>query len=167
MQEKNRISSLLRMAAEVNSGDARRINHLFKVYAYAKTIGELEGLSSFDQMVLEGAAALHDIGIRISLEKYGTSTGEYQQREGPAVARPMLEALSYPSQAIERILYLIAHHHTYTDIRGLDYQILVEADFLVNLDEGAAAPEERAAVRRNIFRTCGALALFDALFPAQ
>lgn len=36
---------------------------------------------------------------------------------------------------IDRICYLIGHHHTYDNIEGLDYQILVEADFLVNLYE--------------------------------
>ena len=39
--------------------------------------------------------------------------------------------------AVERICYLVGHHHTYTDIQGLDYQILVEADFLVNFYESA------------------------------
>ena len=34
---------------------------------------------------------------------------------------------------IRRVEYLVGHHHTYKDIDGLDYQILVEADFLVNI----------------------------------
>mgnify|MGYP000340972515 FL=1 len=33
----------------------------------------------------------------------------------------------------ERVAYLIGHHHTYDKIEGMDYQILVEADFLVNI----------------------------------
>ena len=39
-----------------------------------------------------------------------------------------------PAQA-DRVAYLVGHHHTYTNIDGMDYQILVEADFLVNLYE--------------------------------
>ena len=35
----------------------------------------------------------------------------------------------------ERVQYLIGRHHTYNDIDGIDYQILVEADFLVNMYE--------------------------------
>ena len=33
---------------------------------------------------------------------------------------------------IERISHIWCTYHTYTDIHGIDYQILVEADFLVN-----------------------------------
>ena len=52
------------------SGDPKRINHFLKVYAYAKSIGELEGLDSQTQETLELAAVLHDIGIKPSEEKY-------------------------------------------------------------------------------------------------
>ena len=43
--------------------------------------------------------------------------------------------LGFAENVIERVCYLIGHHHTYTGIEGRDYQILVEADFLVNLYE--------------------------------
>ena len=36
-------------------------------------------------------------------------------------------------------MYLIAHHHTYTGIDGADLQILIEADFIVNLYEDGAS----------------------------
>ena len=29
----------------------------------------------------------------------------------------------------------MTHHHTYTGVDGIDYQILLEADYLVNADE--------------------------------
>ena len=38
---------------------------------------------------------------------------------------------------VERICYLIGHHHTYKDVDGADYQLLLEADFLVNAYEDA------------------------------
>ena len=41
----------------------------------------------------------------------------------------------FDAALIDRISYLIAHHHTMTGIDGMDYQILIEADFLVNLYE--------------------------------
>ena len=46
--------------------DVRRINHFLKVYGFAKAIGELEGLESHSQFILEIAALTHDIGIRNS-----------------------------------------------------------------------------------------------------
>ncbi len=57
-------------------------------------------------------------------------------KEGPALAEQMLSELGFEKDVIERVSFLVGHHHTYTGIDGLDYQILVEADFLVNLFEG-------------------------------
>jgi len=117
------------------AGDIRRINHFLKVHSFAKTIGELECLNESTQEILEIAALTHDIGIKKSEEKYISSAGSYQQIEGPPEAKKLLEDLDIESETIERVCWLIAHHHTYTDIQGLDYQILVEADFLVNAYE--------------------------------
>lgn len=36
---------------------------------------------------------------------------------------------------IERVAYLVGHHHTFTGINGLDWQILVEADYIANATE--------------------------------
>ena len=48
---------------------------------------------------------------------------------------------------------MIAHHHTYHNIDGLDYQILVEADFLVNLFEDNLSKEAAVNAYQNIFKT--------------
>ena len=53
----------------------------------------------------------------------------------------MLQRLQYTEEVIDRVCYLVAHHHTYSHIEGKDYQLLVEADFLVNLYEDAE-PED-------------------------
>ena len=76
-----------------------------------------------------------------------------REKEGPAVAEPMLLALGYDEAVIDRVLFLIAHHHTYNEIEGLDYQILVEADFLVNLFEDGSSREAAQKVQKNIFKT--------------
>ena len=99
------------------------------------------------------AALTHDIGIKISEEKYNSSAGKYQEIEGPAIAQKMLKDLQYDKTKIERVCYLIGHHHTYDNIEGLDYQILVEADFLVNLFEGNTDTAHIRATYDNIFRT--------------
>ena len=54
---------------------------------------------------------------------------------------------------ISRIGYLIGNHHTYTNIEGKDYRILVEADFLVNLYEDSAVEDAVKSVYDRIFRT--------------
>lgn len=149
------------------SGEPFRAHHFLKVYGFAKTIGEAEGLPQPTQKILEVAAAMHDIGIRPSLEKYGSSAGNYQEIEGPPLARKLLKELGFEADLTQRVCYLIGHHHTYSAIDGLDYQILVEADFLVNLfEEGADLPAIQQ-VREAIFRTKTGIKMLDALFLAE
>lgn len=65
----------------------------------------------------------------------------------------MLTELGFNETDIQRICYLVAHHHTYTNIDGIDYQILVEADFLVNFYEDHLKQEAIQAAYNKIFRT--------------
>lgn len=129
-------AQLIKQMVSHDKGDLRRIQHMVKVYGFASAIGTLEGLSDEELFILETAAILHDIGIKISMEKYGSSMGKYQEKEGPPLAEKLLRALDgFTEEQIARIKFLIGHHHTY-DIPGdPDYQILIEADFLVNLYE--------------------------------
>ena len=120
---------------EFNEGDPRRIQHLTKVHSYARIIGIGEKLEETELYILEAAAYTHDIGIRVAEEKYGKCDGKLQEQEGPIVAQKILSELGFENYMIERICYLIGHHHTYSNIDGMDYQILIEADFLVNLYE--------------------------------
>lgn len=152
-----------RMAA-YEEGCVQRVHHLLKVYAFAKTIGELEMLDETERFTLEAAALVHDIGIKLCLEKHGSAAGHLQETEGPPIAEAMLAELGYPEEVIRRVCYLVAHHHTYDGIVGADYQILVEADFLVNIFEGEMSREAAANVRKDIFKTQAGLALFDALY---
>lgn len=124
----------MRMIAH-DDGDPKRIQHFLKVHSFAKIIGESEHLDERTQFILEAAALTHDIGIRPAEQKYNSCAGKLQEQEGPAPARKMLTELEFDKEAIERICYLIAHHHTYEPVDGIDYRILIEADFLVNLYE--------------------------------
>lgn len=157
-------SQLISSMIAYYSGDPKRVQHFLKVYQFAKTIGELEKIDKATQEVLEVAAIVHDIGIKTSEEKYGSSCGSYQELEGPAVATPMLEALGYPDNVIERVCYLIGHHHTYINIDREDYQILVEADFLVNIYEDALPAHSIQTIYRKIFRTETGKLIFRQLY---
>ncbi len=158
-------TNLLLQMMEYEAGSPQRIQHFLKVFSFAELIGQLEDLDERTLHILKTASIVHDIGIRPSLEKYGNCAGNYQQIEGPPIAKPMLEALGYDNQVIDRVCYLIAHHHTYHDIDGLDYQILVEADFLVNIFENEMSIEAAKEVRHKIFRTEGGKQIFDRLYP--
>lgn len=135
------------------SGDPKRIQHFLKVYEFAKIIGEEEGLSEPVQHILETAALVHDIGIKNAEKKYGSCEGRLQEQEGPEEAKKLLSSLHYPPDVIDRAVYLVGHHHTYTNVDGEDYQILLEADFLVNLYEDGAGERAVQTAYERIFRT--------------
>lgn len=147
------ISSLIDEMIAYDKGDPRRIQHFMKVHDFARTIGQLEGLDDDTLYILESAAVVHDIGIHVCEEKYGSCEGKLQEKEGPALAKEMLERLGYAQEVINRICYLVGHHHTYTNIDGVDYQILVEADFLVNMYEDGVSPDAVRKAYQNIFKT--------------
>ena len=147
-----------------NAGDGRRINHLLKVFAFAKTIGEREGLDADTQEILEIAALTHDIGIRNSERKYGNCSGAHQQEEGPPEARALLASLGAQERVIERVCWLIARHHTYKNIQGMDYQILVEADFLVNAYEDEMDEDAIRTVQQKLFATQTGKDLLEKLY---
>ena len=148
----------------LDQADPGLIQHFCKVHAYAALIGRQEGLSEQDLFTLEAAAYTHDIGIRYCREKYGSGDGKLQEKEGPAIAEELLKRLEFPEDVIERVKFLIAHHHTYTDIQGLDYQILVEADFLVNLYEGGESLETVRTTIERIFRTESGKKICEEMF---
>ena len=150
------------------SGDPMRIQHFCKVHSYAKLIAEMEHVDASTLFILEAAALTHDIGIHLCEEKYGSSNGKLQEKEGPAIAEKLLKELQFEENVIERVKYLIAHHHTYDAIDGIDYQILVEADFLVNYFEDHL---ETASIKKSvkkIFKTeTGIRIATEMFFPEE
>ena len=149
------------------SGEPDRIQHFIKVHSFASQIGRVEGLDQRTLQILETAAIVHDIGIKKSLEKYGSYNGEYQELEGPPEAKAILEKLDYPQDIIERVCYLVGNHHSFYQIDGADYQILVEADFLVNMHEGSMNKDTILSVMREIFRTKTAKEICKLMFQIQ
>ena len=147
------IQKLIREMIAYDQGDAKRIQHFLKVHSFAKLIGTAEHLDEETLFILEAAAVVHDIGIHVAEEKYGDCNGKHQELEGPPVAREMLSRLGFSEKTVERVCYLVGHHHTYSNITEIDYQILVEADFLVNLFEDAANMSNIRAAYHNIFQT--------------
>lgn len=134
-------------------GDPARIQHFVKVHSFARLIGHREGLGEEELLILEASALVHDIGIKPAEAIYGNCDGKRQEELGPQAAREMLAQCGFSPEQTGRIAWLVGHHHTYTDIDGMDYRILVEADFLVNLYEDGSTTEAVAAAYKNIFRT--------------
>ena len=64
-RENRMIETVITRMIAYNHGDARRIHHALKVYAFASAIAGEEKMPERGRMVLETAAVLHDIGIRV------------------------------------------------------------------------------------------------------
>ncbi len=147
-------------------GDVKRINHALKVYGFAKSIAEAEGVTGETLTIIEASAILHDIGIKISEQKYNSSAGRYQEIEGPPIAESLLRELGIKDNIIDRVGYLIGNHHTYSKIEGVDFQILVEADFLVNIFEDNMTKEQIISINKKYFKTPVGQAYLNSMYLA-
>jgi uncharacterized protein len=159
-----KITRLLEEMINDYAGDPKRIQHFLKVHSFVKLIGTLENVDDKTRFTLETAAIVHDIGIKLCEQKYGDCNGKLQETEGPALAKSLLQRLAFPTETIERVCYLVGHHHTYSNIDGIDYQILVEADFLVNLYEDQCAQAACESALQKIFQTKSGISLCRKMF---
>ena len=157
-------TELIREMIAYDAGDTKRIQHFLKVHTLAALIGKEEKLSEETQNILEVAAILHDIGIHEAERKYGSTSGKYQEQEGASLAKAMLEKLGYEGNFVERVCYLVGHHHTYNQVDGQDHQILLEADFLVNAYEDQLSPKAIVSFRDKVFRTASGKKLLADMY---
>lgn len=167
-KEREQIIDRLTLAMiDYDRGDAMRIHHFLKVHRFAQLIARAEHADDRTQFVTELAAVVHDIGIHPAEAKYGSSNGKYQEELGPAPACRLLEELDLPEDVIDRVCFLVGHHHTYNGIDGLDWQILVEADFLVNLYEDGVSEHGVDAALKNIFKTKTGISLCRLMYKEK
>ncbi len=178
------IDGILNEMIKYFGNDAKRINHALKVYGFAKAIisqeqqvreqiaSELQVSGQKAQEsnaweTIEIAALLHDIGIKEAERKYNSSAGKYQEMEGPAIAAGIMEKCGVEPIAVERVCYLVGHHHTYGKIDGIDFQVLVEADFIVNAFEDGMEATQLKAVYDKYMKTSAGRRIFEALYLAD
>ncbi|MDF2677319.1 MAG: hypothetical protein K0Q97_1637 [Bacillota bacterium] len=158
------VSEITTKMIEYSKGNLHDINHFMKVYAYAKTIGECERLDKNTQTVLEVAAIIHDIACPLCREKYGNTNGKYQEKEGEILVTEFLKDTKCSEEFINRVIFLVGHHHTLNDITGFDYQILIEADYIVNADESNYSKENINNTMERIFKTPTGIALLKSIY---
>jgi len=112
--------------------DFKRIGHAIRVARYAEQIGREE---SGNLAVILCAAYLHDIGIHEAEKKYGSAKGSYQEKEGPPIAKEILDKLGWREEVVEEVCQIIGNHHRPGKIDTLNFKILIDADWLVNLKD--------------------------------
>jgi hypothetical protein len=112
------------------------IEHTLRVLQNADEIMTGESMDSKTLEIISLSAILHDIGAIEAQRKYNSMDGHFQEIEGPAIAKEILERVGATKEVIERVCYLVGNHHTPSKIDGIDFRILWEADFLDNLEFG-------------------------------
>lgn len=157
-------SQLMERMIAFSEGNIHDIDHLIRVWTYAKTIGELEKLDSETQFVLEIAAITHDIACPLCREKYGNTNGKHQEEEGALMVKSFLSDTGMSEAMIDRISYLVGHHHTFHNIDGWDYQILIEADYIANASENGYSRENVVNFMNRIMKTESGKRILTAIF---
>lgn len=147
------ISGILEKMIRFSDGNIHDIDHLIRVWTYAKTIGELEALDVETQFVLEVAAITHDIACPLCRENYGNTNGKRQEEEGAPMVQEFLLDTGMDPEQIDRVAFLVGHHHTFTGIDALDWQILVEADYIANASENGYSDDNVRNFINKIMKT--------------
>jgi len=155
-------NEILGIMIKYNCSDVKRINHALKVFAFAQFIGIKENCSLDVQFIIEYSSILHDIGIHEAEKIYNSSSGKYQEELGPDIAKKLIGHLNIPDVIKERVYYLIGNHHSYNKIDGIDFQVLVEADFLVNIFEDDI--NDIMGIKSKIFKTKTGLELLEGMY---
>lgn len=158
------INDILYKMIDISQGNRHDINHFLKVYSYAKLIGECEKLDYNTQLTLEIAAIIHDIACPLCRKKYGNTNAKYQEIEGIELAQTFLVEFDIPENIKTRVVYLVGHHHTLDMIDDIDYQILIEADYLVNADESNYSLDNIQNFKAKYFKTNTGIKLLETIF---
>jgi HD superfamily phosphodiesterase len=136
--------------------DFKRIGHATRVARYAERIGKKE---AGNMAVILCAAYLHDIGIPEAERKYNSTAAEYQEQEGPVIARQILEKLGAKETLIQEVCDIVGHHHHPKPDETTNFEVLYDADLITNLEEKhKERPLESARIEKlleNAFLTGG------------
>lgn len=151
---------------EWEKGEPKRMHHYIKVHSLAKMIGSCEHLDPKTRLILEISAMIHDVGIKPAKENDLKATIEECDAQSVISGREMLEKLGFASDIIDRVCHIIGVRHTIEDddIDGMDLQILIEAEYLVNLYEQLANKETINNVYENIFKTKTGVKIFKRMY---
>ena len=132
--------------------DQKRIDHALGVLEYATEIQRSHG---GEPLVVKAAAILHDIGISQVREKQGTDAGQAHEQLGPPIARNILTKLAVPKEATDHVCRIIANHHSPDNIDTKEFEVIWDADWLVNIpaEHAGASNDQLREIIEKTFKT--------------
>lgn len=150
-----------------SAGDHHDIEHFLKVYAYADLISRQEITDEGTRFVTLASALVHDIACPSLRKKCGSCPHHEQELLGEPLARELLQECKLSEEVADRISHLVGIHHSYDRIDGIDAQILMEADFIVNAQEQVLNASEALRMRKRLFKTHAGIELLNDIFALE
>ena len=80
------------------------------------------------------------------------------------MVRMFLSGTGVSEAQIERVAFLVGHHHTFTGIDSADWQILVEADYIANATENGYSEQNIRNTIQKIMKTESGKRLLQSVF---
>lgn len=142
---------LLRAMDEYFGTDQKRRGHARMATAFAEKLLKEPESAEADPNLVMAAVVLHDIGIKNAEAKHGSSSAEFQELEGPPVAREILERLGYPQGFVNEVCGIIGRHHHPGLDEGVNFRIVYDADLFTNLKESGREPGALSESERGLF----------------
>ena len=158
------LPQILEKMVAFSKGNIHDIDHLIRVWTYARMIGELERLDPETQFILEVAAVTHDIACPLCREKYGNTNGKYQEKEGIPLVKEFLKDTGLTEAQIESAAFLVGHHHTFDGVDRKDWQVLIEADYIANASENGYSRQNLENFMQKIMKTESGKRLLRSVF---
>jgi HD superfamily phosphohydrolase YqeK len=112
--------------------DFKRIGHAMRVARHADRIGKSE---KGNLAVILAASYLHDIGIPEAERKHASAAPQYQEEEGPPIARSIMIKLGVKEELIDDVCDIIGHHHHPRNEETVNFKVVYDADFITCLEE--------------------------------
>lgn len=159
-----KIFDIAKEIIKFSDGYVHDIDHLLKVWSYARIIAMASNVDEETMYLIEVESLIHDIACPLCRKKYGDTDGKHQEIESDSLVRDFLGALNVEQKIIDRVSFVVSHHHTYSDIDGMDYQILIEADYIVNATENMYDTHNVSNFIQKLAKTDACIEILKSIF---
>lgn len=115
------------------TSDTPRIDHALQVTGHAEAL--LAETPQADPEVVLAAAVMHDFGIREAERLHGRNDGPMQEKYGPPLVHAALKRIGMSPSKIREVCAIVARHHSPPRNPSINFLLLYESDWLVNLTD--------------------------------
>jgi len=146
------------------STDPSQISHTEAVHNFSQLLSQLENYDEHRLCLVEMSALLHDIGCPNAQLKYGNTKAPNQEKEGELLASEMLTEYPMEDKDKQLISEVVGLHHHHKSLQEMGFDVLVEADLIVNMLEGYYKPEQAKTLFENMVTTESGKSLYRNMF---